>query len=269
MNLSKIYIPLTAIILLFFSCNDQKKNLNMQSENLSVNDIHSFAQPTQAVITHLDWQAAIDFDHKKIEATATYRIKAAENVNKIILDSKGINIFSIKDGESGANLNYDIGQKKENLGKTITIESNLLYNSDQANPGVYTSPAFGIRFNENVTIRNNTVLSKMRLYDNAGIDELTGNIIALSVIEDATIANHGYNLVEEYSYDTYSLGQNSLNLDKDDFENIFDWSEKKLIKHIDKINSKGEIELIRKKPGFGLSINENKLKKLSDKYATV
>jgi len=122
MNLSKIYIPLTAIILLFFSCNDQKKNLNMPSENLSVNDIHSFAQPTQAVITHLDWQAAIDFDHKKIEATATYRIKAAENVNKIILDSKGINIFSIKDGESGANLNYDIGQKKEHLGKPITIE---------------------------------------------------------------------------------------------------------------------------------------------------
>jgi len=36
-----------------------------------------------------------------------------------------------------------------------------------------------------------------------------------------------------------------------------------------KMNSKGEIELIRKKPGFGLSINENKLKKLSDKYATV
>lgn len=28
-----------------------------------------------------------------------------------------------------------------------------------------------------------------------------------------------------------------------------------------KINSKGAIELIRKKPGFGLSINKNKLKK--------
>lgn len=94
----------------------------MPPENLEVNDIHSFAQPTQAVITHLDWRAEIDFDNKTIEATATYRIKVAENVNQIILDSKGINIFSIKDEKSGANLNYVIGQEKEHLGKPITIE---------------------------------------------------------------------------------------------------------------------------------------------------
>jgi L-alanine-DL-glutamate epimerase-like enolase superfamily enzyme len=36
-----------------------------------------------------------------------------------------------------------------------------------------------------------------------------------------------------------------------------------------KLNQQGEIELVKKNPGFGLAINESKLKELSDKYATV
>ena len=40
-------------------------------------DHHSYSRPDEAVVTHLNWNAAVDFDTRVITATATYDIEAA------------------------------------------------------------------------------------------------------------------------------------------------------------------------------------------------
>ncbi|MEQ6122024.1 M1 family metallopeptidase [Reichenbachiella sp. MALMAid0571] len=94
----------------------------MSLENIATTDIHTFADPSKAVITHLDWQATINFDQNKIEATARYKIKTSKDATQIILDSKGLKILSIKESESGNNLDFKIGEEKEHLGRPIIIE---------------------------------------------------------------------------------------------------------------------------------------------------
>jgi len=56
---------LFCIILGLFSCNENKEmgNNRLTARNLQEIDQHSFAKPKEAVITHLKWEATIDFEN--------------------------------------------------------------------------------------------------------------------------------------------------------------------------------------------------------------
>ncbi|HBE12495.1 MAG TPA: hypothetical protein DCY76_08690, partial [Flavobacteriales bacterium] len=49
-------------------------------------DHHSYSRPDEAVVTHLNWNAAVDFDTRVITATATYDIEEAADAERIIFD---------------------------------------------------------------------------------------------------------------------------------------------------------------------------------------
>lgn len=105
-----------------FNCQPPPKN-SIQKENTTNNmDIHSFSKPEEAVVTHLNWNAQILFDKKIIQATAEFAIQTSENASEIILDTKNLNIISVKDGSSSKELAYSVGQKKEHLGKPLVVE---------------------------------------------------------------------------------------------------------------------------------------------------
>ena len=42
-------------------------------------DHHSYAKPSEAVTTHLSWDAEVDFASRQIHATATYDLDLAED----------------------------------------------------------------------------------------------------------------------------------------------------------------------------------------------
>ncbi|QNL21543.1 M1 family metallopeptidase [Hyphobacterium sp. CCMP332] len=102
---------------LLFSC--EQEHQETKTDNKVTKDAHSFADPQKAKVTHLDWDAKIDFENKIIEATATYDIETSEDADSIIFDTRDLNISQVwvDDEEVG----FSIGEKDEILGSPLNI----------------------------------------------------------------------------------------------------------------------------------------------------
>lgn len=85
-----------------------------------IKDPHSYAEPEMAVITHLSWNAAVDFETNIIRGKATYQIKVAPGAHKIVLDTKDLTILKVWADDQPAV--YAIGGFQEHLGESLDIE---------------------------------------------------------------------------------------------------------------------------------------------------
>ena len=105
-----------------FSCNENKEmgNNRLTARNLQEIDQHSFAKPKEAVITHLKWEATIDFENKTIQAIAQYKIQKFPNANEIILDTKNLDIEKIWGNENDI-IQFKIEEQDEVLGQALHI----------------------------------------------------------------------------------------------------------------------------------------------------
>ena len=71
-------------------------------------DHHSYAKPSEAVTTHLSWDAEVDFDTRQIHATATYQHSTwptTQNVCCWIVE--GLDIHSVKVDGQEVDLSWD------------------------------------------------------------------------------------------------------------------------------------------------------------------
>ena len=84
---------LICIILSFvvLSCT-KKEETTTEISTMEIIDQHSFAHPGEAVITHLNWTATIDFDQKMIMAEASYNIKKSAAAKTIVLDVSQLSV---------------------------------------------------------------------------------------------------------------------------------------------------------------------------------
>ena len=83
-------------------------------------DIHSYAKPLEARVTHLGLDLTVDFPAKRIGGVATLDIDRKPDAKEIILDDKGLEIESITDA-AGQPLDYKVGANDENLGAPLAI----------------------------------------------------------------------------------------------------------------------------------------------------
>ena len=83
-------------------------------------DIHSFARPQEARVTHVALDLALDFAAKRVHGTATLDIEARPGVGEIVLDSKGLEIGSVTN-EAGQKLPFAVGAADPNLGAPLTV----------------------------------------------------------------------------------------------------------------------------------------------------
>lgn len=85
---------------LMLSCTPHRDSKTENASSMEINDPHTYAEPGEAVITHLDWEATVDFKNKIIEAKAAYLVDASADAEKIMFDSKGLQIeAAFVDGE--------------------------------------------------------------------------------------------------------------------------------------------------------------------------
>ncbi len=83
-------------------------------------DVHSFARPEVARVTHVALDLAADFDAKRMAGTATLDVRAAPGAEEIVLDTKGLEIASVTDG-AGRPLQWRLGTVDPNLGAPLTV----------------------------------------------------------------------------------------------------------------------------------------------------
>jgi len=83
-------------------------------------DVHSYARPLEARVTHIALDLGIDFAAKRVGGTATLNIQAKQGAREIILDDKGLEIESVADG-AGKALGWKVGAADSNLGAPLSI----------------------------------------------------------------------------------------------------------------------------------------------------
>ncbi|HWH18383.1 MAG TPA: M1 family metallopeptidase [Allosphingosinicella sp.] len=84
-------------------------------------DIHSYARPEVARVTHVALNLGTNFRDKRLEGYATLDIETRGQGDEVVLDSKGLEIESIVNAE-GQPLKWQMGQADENLGAPLTVQ---------------------------------------------------------------------------------------------------------------------------------------------------
>ncbi|WP_296164886.1 M1 family metallopeptidase [uncultured Brevundimonas sp.] len=84
-------------------------------------DIHSYAQPNIARVTHVALDLTADFEAKSLSGTATLDIAAQRGATEIVLDARNLDIRSITDS-NGQALRFTEGRDDPILGHALTVQ---------------------------------------------------------------------------------------------------------------------------------------------------
>ena len=82
-------------------------------------DHHSYSKPEEAVVTHLDWDAAVDFNTRIISATATYAIQTSESAQRILFDAVDLSILEVT--VDGSAVEWELGPSQDFIGQPLSI----------------------------------------------------------------------------------------------------------------------------------------------------
>lgn len=91
------------------------------------NDPHSYAQPDQVVVTHLDLDLKIDFPRRQLDGVATLKLDWKNpHAPALVLDTRALSIAAVDavdaDGTTRA-LKYTLAPADKELGSKLTIEA--------------------------------------------------------------------------------------------------------------------------------------------------
>lgn len=95
--------------------HEESKKTNKET----IMDQHSYAKPAESVVTHLKWDAVVDFENKKIDGVATLHLKNSDDAKEVVLDTKALNIDKVLVGKK--EVKFTLGEADKNLGSALTI----------------------------------------------------------------------------------------------------------------------------------------------------
>lgn len=87
-----------------------------------VKDAHSFAQPSVAVVKHLELQVTVNFQKKIISGKAAWSIQPSGDANEIILDTRDLSIRKVTTGDEERATTFSFGPNSNYLGKALHIK---------------------------------------------------------------------------------------------------------------------------------------------------
>lgn len=138
------------LFVLMISCNGGSKTQeNMEGiQDTRPADPHSYAEPNKAVVTHLNWEASVDFESKVIEGVAHLSIETNGDTDELVLDNKGLQIMKVTLGAEENLTQFELGPIDQYLGSPIKIKIdgntklvNIYYKTDpQAEALQWLSP---------------------------------------------------------------------------------------------------------------------------------
>lgn len=84
-------------------------------------DIHTYAQPNVARVTHVDLDLTADFARQTFSGTATLSITARPDATQIVLDARNLDIQGITN-DAGQALSFSLGQERPFMGQPLTVQ---------------------------------------------------------------------------------------------------------------------------------------------------
>src|SRR5258706_5741019 len=105
------------------SCKEKATTAGNNNPTVNTSeDVHTYARPSEAVVKHLSLDLAVDFDSRKISGTASYDIEVHEGADSIRLDTRELDIHSIK--VDSKETPFKLGPDDKLLGQSLSIPVN-------------------------------------------------------------------------------------------------------------------------------------------------
>ena len=134
-------LSLLIVFITFTACqkkdpSDSKLANQTTTQNQIAKDTHSFSNPTEAVVKHLDLDIKVDFDTQTISGKASWQIDNRSKGNEIIFDENTLNIIKVTLGDEEKETQFKLGDSVEFHGKPLhitinpnTTKVNIYYNT--------------------------------------------------------------------------------------------------------------------------------------------
>lgn len=129
MRIPSLLLLATAALFLT-SCGESGEQKTKNTDQLTYQDPHSFADPAGAYISHLSWEATVNFEDQTIEGVARYTIENPEQVDHIIFDTRDLTVEKATTGlDTEIQTEYNLADPVEFLGRAlrVAIEPNTKY----------------------------------------------------------------------------------------------------------------------------------------------
>ncbi len=128
-------LPLLATLLLLGALAGCKG----QPQNKFPEDPHSFSEPNQVVVKHIDLDLKVNFEARQLDGLARLTIDNRTGGSELILDSRGLQIDRVTLDEDGTETRFDLGEEQAFLGQPLKIQ--VRPNTESITVYYQTSPA--------------------------------------------------------------------------------------------------------------------------------
>ena len=109
------------LVLFAFACQQKSDKVTMETVK-GVKDPHSFAEPLEAVVKHLDLTIKVDFNIKLISGVARWTIENSSKGGEIIFDARNLKISKITLGDDESETTFDLGNDTKFMGQALKVK---------------------------------------------------------------------------------------------------------------------------------------------------
>lgn len=110
---------------MLLSCTQNIKTPNDNQDKTSTGiDPHSFANPKENVVTHLDLTLAVDFAKQQLKGLAVWTIKHVSKSDEIVFDTQGLTIEKVTLDNDTSEVFFALGDQVKILGQALSIPIN-------------------------------------------------------------------------------------------------------------------------------------------------
>ncbi|MCP3943481.1 MAG: M1 family metallopeptidase [Desulfobacteraceae bacterium] len=117
----RVYLVVLFVFLSFTGLN--------AAETMAVDDYHSYANPNEVIVTHIDLDLAVDFEKKQLSGTVELDIDVVKKKHKgpleLVLDTRDLaisKVMLITPKHKPKRLHYRLGESDAILGSSLTIK---------------------------------------------------------------------------------------------------------------------------------------------------
>lgn len=89
-------------------------------EVMEIEDPHSYSEPNNCIVTHLDLDLHIDFNDKILSGVASWNIDNKRDAKEIIFDTKKLSINKVW-LDDGVTTTYELGEANETFGQPLKV----------------------------------------------------------------------------------------------------------------------------------------------------
>jgi leukotriene-A4 hydrolase len=117
----RIFHWLVLSVLLAAACSSSRDEKPPMTATAPDRDIHSFARPLEARVTHVALDLTADFASKTLGGKATLTVERAPDAREIVLDTKNLTIEGVT-AQDGRALTFAAGAADPILGQPLTVQ---------------------------------------------------------------------------------------------------------------------------------------------------